>query len=542
MLTDRKDRLCYEYLPKYYGDILDYYLSTLPLGKSRFAVVKQHCARFLRYLENKGISKLTTLDRSHIEGFINDHTHNDADICFKDVSGMLTFLSKQQFIADSDLHEYKELLVPTPPPDVLSEAERDGYLKLAQTDKVVLELSEYDCLVDKYLVYLTDNDYSATMKAVSRQAFSELRFFLLLNNINYSVCIAKQWIYSNKNTWVPSKYINFRRSISCLESLALNYDIKQVYSYKDTYNIPEWSIEKYEEYYNIRKSELLSNSTLSSIKASCYRLIQFLEKKGVSSWNEITPQTVKDFIISYQHYDYTPAGLNCTTSKIRGFLNYLADKDIVSSTLSSALPYLYAKKVGIVEILTEEQVAAIYKYRNLASTPYELRDSAILMLGLTIGIRSSDIVNIRFSDISWDDATLSILQLKTKTRLLLPLSTEAGNSLWCYIKDGRPKLVSKTDCVFISHRAPFEQISVNCCRSALDKSLGNVKPAYGFHILRKTFASRLLAYGSNPEEIASSLGHSGTSSIDVYLSTDDDKMKLCAIDLCGLDYSGKFNL
>jgi len=65
---------------------------------------------------------------------------------------------------------------------------------------------------------------------------------------------------------------------------------------------------------------------------------------------------------------------------------------------------------------------------------------------------------------------------------------------------------------------------------------------HGFHVTRKTFASKLLATGNPVTTIAAALGHVGANSVNEYLSTDEDKMRLCAIGLKGIKYLGGFSL
>ena len=65
---------------------------------------------------------------------------------------------------------------------------------------------------------------------------------------------------------------------------------------------------------------------------------------------------------------------------------------------------------------------------------------------------------------------------------------------------------------------------------------------HGFHVTRKTFASRLLANGNPPATIAAALGHAGTNNVSEYLATNEDKMRLCAIGLKGVEYQGGFSL
>ena len=65
---------------------------------------------------------------------------------------------------------------------------------------------------------------------------------------------------------------------------------------------------------------------------------------------------------------------------------------------------------------------------------------------------------------------------------------------------------------------------------------------HGFHVTRKTFASKLLATGNPTATIAAALGHVGVSSVCKYLATNEDKMRLCAIGLNGIKYLGGFSL
>ena len=59
----------------------------------------------------------------------------------------------------------------------------------------------------------------------------------------------------------------------------------------------------------------------------------------------------------------------------------------------------------------------------------------------------------------------------------------------------------------------------------------------GFHVTRKTFASKLLATGNPVMTIAAALGHVGIGTVDEYLATNENQMRLCAIGLKGIEYS-----
>jgi len=64
------------------------------------------------------------------------------------------------------------------------------------------------------------------------------------------------------------------------------------------------------------------------------------------------------------------------------------------------------------------------------------------------------------------------------------------------------------------------------------------KDPHGFHVTRKTFASRMLVNNITPTMIAEILGHSDTSTVMTYLSTDGGAMRQCAISLVGIEVKG----
>lgn len=185
-------------------------------------------------------------------------------------------------------------------------------------------------------------------------------------------------------------------------------------------------------------------------------------------------------------------------------------------------------------------VAGIYGFRESASSPLELRDIAIVMLGLRMGIRSSDILALQISDFNWKQKTLSFIQKKTRKAITLPVPTDVGNSVYRYIVHGRP--LSGEDgngYVFIHHLAPYVNLTSNSAtRNALQRVLAacgyELPYGQGFHITRKTFATRLLTSHNSIHDIADALGHARKETSEVYLERDEGGMRLCPLPFGGV--------
>ena len=215
-------------------------------------------------------------------------------------------------------------------------------------------------------------------------------------------------------------------------------------------------------------------------------------------------------------------------------MEYLAVKGHISPTLQLALSNESAVRMDIIRTLNGNDISAIYEFKSHAQTGIHLRNAAMIMIGLRMGIRASDIMKLKLSDVSWEQRTLSIQQAKTDKFLKLPMPTEVGNSLFRYIVNGRPE--TSSDYIFIAHRVPYSRLDRGVCAKTLKKILSS--NPHGFHITRKTFASRMLINKTNPSMIAETLGHSDNSTVMTYLSTDGKSMRQCALSVEGIEVKG----
>ncbi|MEI6389333.1 MAG: tyrosine-type recombinase/integrase, partial [Spirochaetota bacterium] len=232
-------------------------------------------------------------------------------------------------------------------------------------------------------------------------------------------------------------------------------------------------------------------------------------------------------------------GKNAYIYRIRGFIRFLAERGLVPETLERSFATEKASHVRIVSILSDSQIATIRSHGAQSSTPSELRSAARATLALRMGLRSIDICGLRLSDISWEAATISIVQQKTGSPLTLPFPVEVGNALAKYILEGRPECDIPN--VFISLNRPYAAATRSRCYRSSVAILGkksSVADIRGLHMARKTFASRLLAAGNPISMISRALGHSDPSSVDEYLATDVKQMRRCAIGLAGIGTAG----
>ncbi len=115
-----------------------------------------------------------------------------------------------------------------------------------------------------------------------------------------------------------------------------------------------------------------------------------------------------------------------TIQSLRGFFSHLYAQGVIGVDLASRLPRdKFHRQPELPSVYTEKEInkmiAAIDR-----STKVGKRSYAIVLLAARLGLRSSDIAGIKFTDIDWDNCVIRLNQFKTGKLLELPLSTEIG--------------------------------------------------------------------------------------------------------------------
>ena len=178
------------------------------------------------------------------------------------------------------------------------------------------------------------------------------------------------------------------------------------------YIVLDWQEVLYDEYMVFRKrSASCAPTTERTIHSAIFSFFTYMNSHNIQSLDAVTATTLKDWHVTSEHS--TARARNLYTSQLRIFFEYLADHNMVPIDLPLALSCRHAPCTTVVKILTEEQLSAIDAYRSNASSPIQPRDTALIMLGLKMGMPSADIRKLNLTDISLGKHTRSLTQQKT---------------------------------------------------------------------------------------------------------------------------------
>lgn len=385
--------------------------------------------------------------------------------------------------------------------------------------------------------------YSPTLCKVADYTLHNLLLFMEMHGLGYHETVINIWLEHEKTRHKSDGWKSSRRILKLFELYVEKGVIRPEVMFNEKpllcESLPSWCRIELDSYMALKIREGWKRTTLNMIRSSVTRFCNYLVEKELTDFSDLTPEILKDFNLCDPHI--TAEGKNAYNSRIRKFLKYLERKEMLPYGLHMALNAVAAKKETIVTVLTEEELELIKKRQQSCTTSIELRDKAMMSIGLRMGLRASDIVTIRLSDIDWKNQTLRLIQEKTDNEVLLPIPTDVANAIYLYIKKGRPNRVTAEEYLFTKNYVPHNSLNRGVCTGALRRTLPDRKvPGSGFHVTRRTYATDRLVNGVGKQALADLLGHKDTQSLNRYLQLDEERMRKCPLSLAeaGLTMEG----
>lgn len=293
-------------------------------------------------------------------------------------------------------------------------------------------------------------------------------------------------------------------------------------------------LREHSRYIGSLRSDGKSGNTIASSNNLVRQFLLFLDDNGYRALSETPLEMVPSF---FQHLlaTYQPTSIRTVAPHIRSFLQF-ADG---GERFLPLVPSRCVRNRPIIPVLSDEEYAALK--RVLPGPDVALRDKAIIHLALRTGLRSVDIVGMKLSDIDWANDTIAVAQSKTGRPFRIPLSADVGNHLSSYILTERPR--TDTPYVFLRSQAPHRALSGHAaCYGIVRKVFARAgirlgRERKGLHVIRHSVASRMLSRGVPITTISSVLGHANKASTDVYLATDEPRMRECGLPLAEIPMS-----
>lgn len=273
----------------------------------------------------------------------------------------------------------------------------------------------------------------------------------------------------------------------------------------------------------------LKDATIVKWTGYAYRFLSYLRNRGLESLADAEFADVDAFLI-WVSASHAASGMAGELSMLRSLLGY---SDSVGVTANARHWVPRARGLGTTPVapLSDEEAAAIVAAID-NTTAMGKRDLAIIMLAARTGIRSSEIVALRLSDIDWSELTLTVRRPKTETVDKLPMDERLASAIADYVLNGRP--ASPSEEVFLVHHAPYGPFSRSCSLHKVSEryyAAAGIEGRAGLHRMRHTAATDMLRSGATPDAIAAVLGHAKIENAMGYASIEADGLRSCCLPL-----------
>ncbi len=290
------------------------------------------------------------------------------------------------------------------------------------------------------------------------------------------------------------------------------------------------------DFLNKKIENRLSKNRFHCYHRNLFEFLNYCNQKGINSIKDIDLRILLLFIreLSGRKETKTTVIISVITT-LRGFMKFLFEQKFLAIDYSSRIPrYRSVIQPKLPSIYSKEEIEKLIKSVD-RSNPMGKRNYVIILLAARLGLRASDICNLKFDNLHWNTSTIKIEQFKTGKELILPMLPDIGNAIIDYLRYGRIK--SEEPYVLLTARPPCRHFTTSnvvthVVQRAFNKTGIDINgKKFGPHSLRHSLAFRLLERNTILPVISEVLGHENTESTRYYLRIDLKSMKQCMLDI-----------
>ena len=266
-----------------------------------------------------------------------------------------------------------------------------------------------------------------------------------------------------------------------------------------------------------------SKSTVSSYCRDLERMFQFLDGKGIKKTDDVTPISLNSYILYLEKEGFSISTVSRNVASMKAYFHYAFGRRLIEKdpTRTIKAPHIEKRVPGV---LTQEQVTRLLEQPS-RNTAKGIRDKAMLELLYATGIRVSELIGLKLSDVN---LKLSFLFCTEQNRQrTVSFGNKAKAALEAYLQHGRQALVAEE-----TQQALF----VNCAGKPMSRQgfwkllkgyvqRAGIKEEITPHTLRHCFAAHLVANGTNLQSVQEMLGHADISTTQIYINVNQEQIR-----------------
>lgn len=283
----------------------------------------------------------------------------------------------------------------------------------------------------------------------------------------------------------------------------------------------EREVQEYISYlHNVKHT---SNNTEMSYKRDLLKVCHFMQERGINSVTAVKEQDLKAYIHVLEEQKLAAATVSRNIASIKAFFLYLFSEGKIQNDAALCLKAPKIEK-KMPEILTMGEVSALLEQAN-GDSPKEIRDKAMLELLYATGIRVTELISLKVSDVNLP--MHFIMCRDPHKERMIPFGTQAHDALERYLGGVRAEMVEdkSSEILFancsgkpMSRQGFWKLIKFYAKKAGIT---ADITP----HTLRHSFAAHLVENGADLKSVQEMLGHSDISTTQIYANMNHNRIR-----------------
>lgn len=288
-------------------------------------------------------------------------------------------------------------------------------------------------------------------------------------------------------------------------------------------------VEEFCEY--IARIENVSFNTVRNYKIDLTGFMEWASRMNISPL-KITHKQLRRYLAYLDQAQYARSTINRKLSAIKSFFSWLNVEGIIASNPASALQGP-KKPASLPKIMSSDELTRFLLIHSREGRSREgkeqsvqdVRDQAILEFLYACGARVSEVSHLQLQNVDFKGKQVKVLGKGSKERIL-PLHQLAIVEMLEYLHNARPLLLNGRDCDYFFVTSKGNRMTSDSIRKMFKITLREAGLSLGYspHVLRHTFASDMLAGGTDLRSVQEMLGHSSLSTTQIYTHISPDRL------------------
>ena len=262
----------------------------------------------------------------------------------------------------------------------------------------------------------------------------------------------------------------------------------------------------------------------NTVEAYYRDISQFLDSSGEGRVEAFDSTSIRSYLIKCLKEGRNSRSTARYLSSLKSFFNFLCAENYIKDNPAEILesPKLWRKLPSIISL---DEVEALLACPD-SKTHLGVRDKAMLEVLYATGLRVSELVSLKVSDVDLEVGYLRSMGKGAKERVV-PLGAVAQSAVQDYIDIARRVLLKGNT----SHEMFITRLGRKMTRQGFWKVLkayalkANIKTSVSPHTLRHAFATHLLERGADLRSVQEMLGHADISTTQIYTHILQDRMR-----------------